>query len=481
VTYRVVGVLGRGGMSVVELAEDADGRPVARKRIHMHGSAAQVDQAQRRLRREAELLRRLDHPGIVRLLEVEDEGTDVVLVMPFLPGGTLADRVAATGPLPAPQVEYLLDALLDALAAAHRGGVVHRDIKPDNILFDASGRPALADFGVATARDLTAGLTATGALVGTPTFMAPEQARGEPASAASDVFALGATMLFALTGAAPYGDGDPVAVLWRAGRARGVPVPPTVPPALRRRLAAMLDRRPARRPSAASARGGTAGTGVLRLMRRRSMHRSRRTAGALLVGALLVGALLMGIVATGGAHRWLTSRHPTEAAQPSRPDPAPCTPLPYQPCGGPPAPFTDGQTCLASHADYDANPANGCEAAPDTLADGSLLARRVDANLVPAGDIDTFAMQVDDRFQLFCDGLLRVTLTSPSGTAQRLDVIDPTGRVLASATSSDGGRAVASVQEPSCGGDDSGRLAARVTTVRGLSAQPYRLERSGSF
>ncbi len=473
-TYRVVGVLGRGGMSVVELAEDADGRPVARKRIHMHGSAAQVDQAHRRLRREAELLQRLDHPGIVRLLEVEDEGTDVVLVMPFLPGGTLADRVAATGPLPAPQVEYLLDALLDALAAAHRGGVVHRDIKPDNILFDASGRPALADFGVATARDMTAGLTAAGAVVGTPTFMAPEQARGEPASAASDVFALGATMLFALTGAAPYGDGDPLAVLWRAGRARGVPVPSTVPPALRRRLGAMLDRRPARRPSAASARGGTAGTGVLRLVRRRSMHRSRRAALALL-------ALLAGAVAAGGAGMWLTSRHPTEAAQPARPDPAPCTPLPYQPCGGPPAPFTDGHTCIALHADYDANPANGCEAAPDTLADGSPLARQVDANLVPAGDIDTFAMHVDDRFQLFCDGLLRVTLTSPSGTAQRLDVIDPAGRVLASATSSDGGRAVASVQEPSCGGNDSGRLAARVTTVRGLSAQPYRLERSGSF
>ena len=471
-TYRVVGVLGRGGMSVVELAEDADGRPVARKRIHVHGSAAQVDEAHRRLRREAELLRRLDHPGIVRLLEVEDEGTDLVLVMPFLPGGTLADRVAATGPLPAPQVEYLLDALLDALAAAHRGGVVHRDIKPDNILFDASGRPALADFGVATARDMTAGLTANGMVVGTPTFMAPEQARGEPASAASDVFALAATMLFALTGVGPYGDGDPRAVLWRAGRTRWVPVPPTVPMTLRRRLAAMLDRRPARRPSAAAARGGTAGTGVLRRPRRLASTRRSRTAAL---------GLLAGVLTAGGAGMWLTSRHATEAAQPSRPRPAPCTPLPYQPCGGPPAPFTDGHACTALHADYDAVAANGCEAAPDTLADGSPLAREVSANLVPADDVDTFAMRVVDRFQLFCDGLLRVTLTAPSGTAQRVDVIDAAGRVLGSATSSDGARAVASVPEPSCGGNDSGTLTARVTTVRGLSAQPYRLERSGSF
>jgi eukaryotic-like serine/threonine-protein kinase len=472
VTYRVVGLLGRGGMSVVELAEDADGTPVARKRVHVHGSAAQVDQAHRRLHREAELLRRLDHPGIVRLLEMEDEGTDLVLVMPFLPGGTLADRVAATGPLPVPQVAYLLDALLDALAAAHRHGVVHRDIKPDNILFDVSGRPALADFGVATARDMTDGLTATGMIVGTPTFMAPEQARGEPATAASDVFALAATMLFALTGTGPYGEGDPRAVLWRAGRARVVPVPPTVPRPLRRRLAAMLDRRPERRPSAASARGGTAGTGVLRRPRRRASTRRSRTAAL---------GLLAGVVAAGGSGVWLTSRHPTETALPSRPEPAPCTPLPYQPCGGPPAPFTDGRSCLALHADYDAVTGNGCEATPDTQTDGSTLDRRVTANLVPADDVDTFALPVDDRLQLLCDGFVRVTLIAPPGTAQHLDVLDAAGELLASATSADGARAVASVQEPRCGGDDSGTLTARVTTVRGRSAQPYRLERSGTF
>ena len=471
-TYRVVGLLGRGGMSVVELAEDADGRPVARKRIRVHGSAAQVDEAHRRLRREAELLRRLDHPGIVRLLAVDDDGTDLVLVMPFLPGGTLADRVAATGPLPAPQVEYLLGALLDALAAAHRRGVVHRDIKPDNILFDASGRPALADFGVATARDMTAGLTATGMVVGTPTFMAPEQARGEPATAASDVFALAATMLFALTGAGPYCEGDPRAVLWRAGRARVVPVPPTVPITLRRRLAAMLDRRPAKRPSAASARGGTAGTGVLRHPRRPSPARHSRTATL---------GLLAGVVAAGGAGLWLTSRPATEAARPVRPGPAPCAPLPYQPCGGPPAPFSDGRACIALHADYDAVAANGCEAAPDTLTDGSRLHRHVTANLVPADDVDTFSLPVVDRFQLFCDGLLRVTLTAPAGTAQHLDVVSAAGHVLGSATSADGARAIASVREPSCGGDDSGTLTARVSTVHGLSAQPYLLERSGSF
>jgi hypothetical protein len=319
---------------------------------------------------------------------------------------------------------------------------------------------------------MTAGLTATGMVVGTPTFMAPEQARGEPATAASDVFALAATMRFALTGAAPYGDGDPHAVLWRAGRARAVPVPSTVPITLRRRLAAMLDRRPAKRPSAASARGGTAGTGILRHPRRPSSARHARTATL---------GLLAGVLAAGGAGLWLTSRPTTEAARPAQAGPPPCAPLPYQPCGDPPAPFTDGRACTALHADYDAVAANGCEAAPDTLTDGSKLQRRVTANLVPADDVDTFALPVVDRFQLFCDGLLRVTLTAPAGTAQHLDIVNPAGQVLGSTTSADGARAVVSVREPSCGGDDSATLTARVSTVHGLSAQLYLLERSGSF
>jgi tRNA A-37 threonylcarbamoyl transferase component Bud32 len=464
--YKVVGLLGRGGMSVVELAEGADG-PVARKRIAFHGSAIQLEQARRRLRREAELVRRLDHPGIVPLIDVEDNGTDIVLVMPFLPGGTLADRVVATGPLPALQVEYLLDALLDALAAAHRRGVVHRDIKPDNILFDASGRPALADFGVATAHDLTAGLTTPGTIVGTPSFMAPEQARGEPATTASDVFSLGATMLFALTGAGPYGDGDPNAVLWRAGQGRIAPLPASAPPGLRLRLRLMLDRRPGRRPSAAAARGGVSGTGV------RSRLRRRRSIGPVLVAAALLLASGVGLL--------LSRSRDHESARSAQPEHDPCVPLPYQPCGEPPAPFTDGRVCTADHADYDAIAANGCEAAPDSLPDGTRLERSATANLVPAADIDMFTLEVDDDFQLFCDGLLRVALTASPGTTQRLDVIDSEGRVLDSVTSSNGERARASIYEGSCGGNDSAILAARVTTVRGHSAQSYSLERSGGF
>jgi eukaryotic-like serine/threonine-protein kinase len=173
--YERVARLGRGGMGVVDLARRADGTEVALKRLTLHGSAFDMARARQRIRREAEALVGIDHPNVVRLLEVldgdpdDDDGDgdgstgghdEVVLVMPYLPGGTLADRVGHHGPAPAPEVDRLADALLGGLAAAHRAGVIHRDVKPANVLFDAAGEPQLADFGVAAHRDVTDGLTA---------------------------------------------------------------------------------------------------------------------------------------------------------------------------------------------------------------------------------------------------------------------------------------------------------------------------------
>src|SRR5262245_19882304 len=175
-------------MGVVELGVAPDGTRVALKRVALHGSTAALDAARARIRREAEVLDRLDHEGIVGLVEVVDDGDDVILVMPLLDGGNLADRVAADGPLPAAEVAAIADRLLRALAAAHRAGVVHRDVKPANVLFDSTGTAHLADFGIATARDVTAGLTELATAIGTPGFLAPEQARGEAAGPAADVF-----------------------------------------------------------------------------------------------------------------------------------------------------------------------------------------------------------------------------------------------------------------------------------------------------
>jgi hypothetical protein len=477
VPYVTVRRLARGGMGVVDLARDDAGREVARKRVALYGTAEEVEGARRRIRREAEVLAALDHPGIVPLLAVEDEGDDVVLVMPYLPGGTLAERVAAHGPLPLEAVGDLAADLLDALAAAHRLGVVHRDIKPSNVLFAADGRALLSDFGVATWRDATAGLTITGSVVGTPGFMSPEQARGEPATAASDVFSLGATLLYAITGEGPFGDADAAVLMWRAAQGRVAPVPRVVPPALRGPLERMLDRNPVRRPTAAAVRGGVGGTRPRTAVRRLVHPRpERRFAPRKRWLALLAVPLLAAIVAFG-----LTGRHPQKAAaKPAPSKPLPCAPLAYQPCGQPVAPFTDGRGCTLSHADYDGIAANGCEASPDAV-DGSPLVHVLRANLVPDGDVDSYPLAVEDKFQLLCDGTVRVTLTAPRGVAQRLELLDGSGTVVGRAASADGQPATATVSDPSCFRDDSGTLHARVSTVSGHSAAEYRLAVAGSY
>src|SRR5881392_3216902 len=117
--YERVARLGRGGMGVVDLGRDADGTEVALKRLTLHGSTDDIARARQRIEREAEVLARLDHPNIVELLEVIDDGDEVTLVMPYLTGGTLAERVTERGPVPADEVERIADALGSALADAH--------------------------------------------------------------------------------------------------------------------------------------------------------------------------------------------------------------------------------------------------------------------------------------------------------------------------------------------------------------------------
>jgi eukaryotic-like serine/threonine-protein kinase len=314
-TYTVVGLLGRGGMAVVELAVDESGRQVARKRVSLHGSAQHIAMARHRIRREAEILDSLDHPGIVPLLAVEDDGADVVLVMPRMVG-SLADRVYAHGPLPPSEVGAIAGALLDALATAHRQGVIHRDIKPANVLFDSAGRPALADFGVAVTRQFTPGLTVAGTIVGTPEYIAPEQAAGKPATGASDVFSLGATLAYALTGNGPYGEGEPLALMNRAAHGEVQPLPKAVPDDLRRTLSTMLDPRPERRPTAASALGGPNGTRVdYTAGEQRTTRRWRKKVAVVAAIVVVVGA-----GAAGGLAWFRRSPATTAAADPASRD-----------------------------------------------------------------------------------------------------------------------------------------------------------------
>jgi Protein kinase domain len=485
VTYTVVGLLGRGGMAVVELAIDGAGRQVARKRICLSGSAQHIELARRRIRREAEILSSLRHPGILSLLDVEDDGTDLVLVMPRMIG-SLADRVVMAGPMSPGEVVRVGRVLLDALATAHRQGIIHRDIKPANVLFDHYGRPVLADFGMAVTRQFTPGLTTAGTVIGTPGFIAPEQAQGVAASPASDVFSLGATLGYALTGQGPFGEGEPLALIARAARGNVTPLPRTVPPSLRRPLTAMLESRPERRPSAAAALGGPTGTRVHPLVpqpRRRSAMREK----VLLAG--LAAALVAAVVVGGGAlagRGGSTSRAgaPDQAGHATvrrAAAPPPCAPLPYQPCGGPPAPFTDGRSCLAGHADFDGIASNGCEAA-STYVPGTVLdaGQAVMANLVPPESVDTFSTYVRDDLFDFCTGELGVTLAAPQGVALRVDVAQGQ-HLLASAVSSNGRPATARASEPSCFSSNSGWLTIRVWALQGRTPQDFRLTRNAGW
>ena len=191
--YTIVRELGRGGMGVVYEVE-RNGTRAALKLLPPWGAAR--EHARARFAREADALRRLDHPGVVRVLDVGGDEDAPWLVMELIAGTSIA---AQRGPLPPTRAATLLAAVAEATAAAHAAGIVHRDIKPANVLLRADGSPVLVDFGLASLAD-EAGLTASGDLLGTPRYMAPEQAAGAVGDAQSDVYALGLVLHELLTG-----------------------------------------------------------------------------------------------------------------------------------------------------------------------------------------------------------------------------------------------------------------------------------------
>lgn len=470
-------------MGVVDLGRAPDGTEVALKRLPLHGTPEELEEARQRIRREAEVLRQLDHPSLVHLVDVVDDGDDLVIVMSYLPGGNLAQRVAEHGILRPSEVRHLADRLLDGVAVAHRKGIVHRDIKPSNVLFDAEGEPHLADFGAAFHRDATLGLTGADLVVGTPGFMSPEQARGEPATSASDVFSLGATLAFAATGNGPFGTGDPRVLMARAAAGRTEKLPKLLPADLRRLLEAMLDNNPDRRPTAAEARGGTAGTHPRTVAARAAAFPTwwRTAAVGAVVAVLAIGGALA--VASGGDGNGGRLAPPPTTARPrtTTSTTTPCTPLRYRPCGKTDAPHTDGHRCLHGFADYDDERANGCEAEPDPYTATTSLDDELRANLVPADDIDSYRLPVTDRFQFGCNGAVHVTLTAPKGVSQKLTVLRE-GEVVGTAVSGDLDPATVTVKDPHCGSNDTGTLRVRVASVgTDRTATDYTLTRSGSF
>ena len=244
--YEIVRQLGRGGMGAVYLArERALDRLVAIKVLRPE--LAEAHEARERFRREARIAARLSHPGILPLYTFGEVGGLWYFVMGYVRGVTLAERLRAEGCLPSGDTQRILVEVAEALECAHRNGIVHRDIKPSNILLDEeSGRAILADFGVAKIQGGADGLTATGVVVGTPNFMSPEQARGDPdVDERSDIYSLGAVGYTMFAGREPFaGVHAQDLVQWRSTHD---PDPlPAVAPSVTKEVAGVLARAMAR-------------------------------------------------------------------------------------------------------------------------------------------------------------------------------------------------------------------------------------------
>lgn len=211
--YTLRSEVGRGGAGVVWLAfDEALGRQVALKRIPIGD-----ERAEGRAWREARLAASLHHPHLVAMYDVVEDDDHLWLVMEFVPGGTLRDSITQAGSYDPDAAGRVGLQIADGLAYAHVAGVVHRDVKPSNILLTATGQAKLADFGIARGAAFDATATQTGVVNGSPAYLAPEVAAGGPATALSDSWSLGATLYHAVTGVPPYeiADSNLVGVLYR--------------------------------------------------------------------------------------------------------------------------------------------------------------------------------------------------------------------------------------------------------------------------
>jgi WD40 repeat protein len=304
--YELLGLLGRGGMGVVYQARQLKlGRLVALKMIL---PGAGVDPSElARFRTEAEAIARLQHPHIVQVFEVGECHGLPFFSLEFCAGGSLDKKLAGT-PLPAGAAAELVESLAGAVAAAHRAKVIHRDLKPANVLLTADGTPKITDFGLARKLDVEEGHTRTGAIMGTPSYMAPEQAggRSKEVGPAADVYALGAILYECLTGRPPFQAATPLDTLLLVVGEEPVPprrLNPKVPRDLETVCLKCLRKEPRRRYATAAAMAKdlrrfqegrpVAARPVGRLERLAKWARRRPAAAALVAVSVLAGLTLL--------------------------------------------------------------------------------------------------------------------------------------------------------------------------------------------
>jgi serine/threonine protein kinase len=308
--YEILEELGRGGMGVVYRARQVQLNRVVALKMILAGEHAQPEYVARFLA-EAQAVAALQHPHIVQIFEVGQHGGVPFFALEYLEGGSLQHKLQGA-PLPPREAAQLVQTLARAMHAAHERGIIHRDLKPANVLLDREGRPKVTDFGLAKRVEGGAGLTQSGAIVGTPSYMAPEQAQGQTraVSTAADVYSLGAILYELLTGQPPFKAAGVLETLAQVLDKEPVPVrrlEPTVPRDLETICLKCLEKDPRRRyPSAGAlaedlqrfqAGEPVAARPVGRLGRAgRWMRRNKAVAALLLVAALFLGSTVAATV-----------------------------------------------------------------------------------------------------------------------------------------------------------------------------------------
>ncbi|RVX39523.1 serine/threonine protein kinase [Nonomuraea polychroma] len=323
--YRLLRTIGKGGMGTVWQAHDEVlGRDVAVKEVlpppDLTGPEREVFSV--RTFREARAAGRVAHPGVATVYDVLEERGHPWIIMQLVQSRTLGELIREDGPMPPLEAANVGLQLLEALRAAHAAGVLHRDVKPDNVLLTEDGRAVLTDFGIATTED-EAPVTRTGVLIGTPAFMAPERAAGGSARPASDLWSLGVTLYMAVEGHSPFQRDNPLATLGAVMHAEPEPLAragvlaPVLYGLLRKDPGERMTLEEAERRLTAIVAGGVpAQTGPVPLaVTAGAAGRPRRRLPLAAIGA---GALLVGLV-TGGAAWW--SSRPADTPRPPPPTP----------------------------------------------------------------------------------------------------------------------------------------------------------------
>jgi len=252
--YRLEEVIGRGGMSTVYRATDLSLDRVVAVKVALDPLAEENPVYVARFKREARAAAALNDPGVVTVFDAGADGPTRYIVMEYVDGRSLAEILRDEGPLEPRRAAHIAAQIADTLAAAHAAGIVHRDVKPGNVMVTAEDRVKVLDFGIARISDSVT-LTQTASVLGTAPYMAPEQAMGNPADARSDIYSLGCVLYEMLTGQPPFMADVPAAVLHQHVRVAPRPpitLNPAVPPALDALVLQMLAKDPRGRPQTAT-------------------------------------------------------------------------------------------------------------------------------------------------------------------------------------------------------------------------------------